>query len=85
MRIVKDAQAVRVKLGHTLQREGEALWRLFWQAVNQVNIGRRKADFTRMIEQGKDKLFILLAVHQTLDLFVEILHAHAQTVEAFRA
>jgi hypothetical protein len=38
-----------------------------------------------MVEQGKDKVFVLLAVHQTLNLFIEVLHAHAQAVEAFRA
>ena len=50
MRVVKDAQAVRTEFSHALQRKGEALRRLLWQAVNQVNIGRRKTDVTRMVE-----------------------------------
>ena len=50
VRIVNVAQTVRVEFSHALQREGEALRRLLWQAVNQVDIGRRKADITRVVE-----------------------------------
>lgn len=38
VRIVKDAQTVRVKLSHAFKRVGEALRRLLRQAVNQVYI-----------------------------------------------
>ncbi len=37
-----------------------------------------------MVNQSKDKIFILLAVYQTLHFFIEVLHAHAQAVETFR-
>ncbi|MNE03826.1 hypothetical protein D3C80_963390 [compost metagenome] len=36
-----------------------------------------------MVQQSKNKIFILLAVNQTLNLFVEVLDPHTQTVEAF--
>ena len=85
MRIVEYAQTIGVKLGHFLQRKGKTLRRLFRQAVNQIDIRRGKTNFTRMVEQGKDKRLILLAVHQPLNLFIEILHAHAQPVKAFRS
>ena len=85
MRVVKDAQTVRVQFRHTLQGKGETLRRLFRQAVNQVNVGGGKANLTRMVKQCKDELFILLAVNQTLHFFVEVLHAHAQPIKAFGA
>ena len=85
MRVVKDAQTVRVQFRHAFQGKGETLRRLLRQAVNQVNVGGGKANFTRMVKQRKDELFILLAVNQTLHFFVEVLHAHAQAIKAFGA
>jgi hypothetical protein len=38
-----------------------------------------------MVEQIKDERFVLLAVNQTLNLFIEVLHAHTQAVEALSA
>jgi hypothetical protein len=55
MRIVKDAQAVRVEFGHALQRKGEAFRRLLWQAVNQVNIGRGKPMSRAWLSKAKIK------------------------------
>ncbi|MNZ89500.1 hypothetical protein D3C78_1084270 [compost metagenome] len=37
-----------------------------------------------MVQQSKNKIFILLAVNQTLNLFVEVLDTHTQTVKTFR-
>ena len=85
MRIVEYAQTIGVELGHFLQRKGKTLRRLFRQAVNQIDIRRGKTNLTRVVEQGKDKRLILLAVNQPLNLFIEVLHAHAQPVEAFRS
>jgi len=50
VRIVKDAQTVRVELSHAFKRVGEALRRLLRQAVNQVYIRSGKADLSRMVE-----------------------------------
>ena len=50
VRVVKDAEAVRAEFSHALQRKGEAFRRLLWQAVNQVDVGRGKADVTCVVE-----------------------------------
>ena len=85
MRVVKHAQAVRVELGDLLQGEGKALRRLLRQAVDEVDIGRSKSNLPRMAKQVKDERFVLLAVNQTLNLFIEVLHTHTQAVETLSA
>ncbi|MNT28277.1 hypothetical protein D3C72_1639550 [compost metagenome] len=82
MRIVKDAQTIGIQLCHAFQREGEAFRRLFRQAVDQIDIGRGKTDFARVVQQRKNKFLILLAIDQALNLFVKVLHAHAQAIKA---
>ena len=85
MRVVKDTQTIGVQLRHAFQGKSETLRRLFRQAVNQVDVGGGKANLTRMVKQCQDEFFILLAVNQTLHFFVEVLHAHTQTIKALGA
>ncbi|MNV37055.1 hypothetical protein D3C71_1285580 [compost metagenome] len=82
VRVVKNAQAVRIQLSHAFQSEGEAFRRLLREAVNQVDIRGSKSDFARVVQQRKNKFLILLAIDQALNLFVKVLHAHAQAIKA---
>lgn len=74
VRIVKDTQAVGIELSHPLQGKGKAFRRLFWQTIDEVNVGRGKANLTRTINQCKDKLLVLLTVYRALNFFIEVLH-----------
>ena len=69
----------RIDLG---QRALEGLGRLLGQAVDQVHVDGGKAQLPCRCHQREHLLGRLHAVHGDLHLFVEVLHAEAQAVEA---
>ena len=74
--------AIGAHLQQLLQRAGKGLWRLLWQAVNQVQIDRVKAPRSCRLNQGHHLLHRLNAVNSLLHGRIEILHAKAQPVKS---
>ena len=67
---------------HSVDRRPERRACLPWEAVDQVDVDRRKSQPACMIEQRVRQLHRLHAVDGQLHGRVEVLHAHRQTVEA---
>ena len=85
MCIVKHAKAIGIECQYPLQRPGKAGWRLQGQAIDQVDADRAEALFTGACHQAENHLFVLYPVNPFLHRFIEILHAHAQTIESQRS
>ena len=82
VRIAVERDAVGFEREHFVERAVEAVERLLWQPVDQVEIHRAEAARTRFGDNLPGCLLALHAVHRALHVRVEILHADRQAVEA---
>ena len=73
---------VRSHRDHLVERSGEGLRRLQRQPVDQVDVDAVETALAAVVEEIFGLLVALVAVHDGLDLGREVLHTHAQPVEA---
>src|SRR5579862_1964621 len=79
--IAEHGNAVGAKRERLIDGGAETMRGLIWKAVNQINVDALKADFTSGYYQVARHFIWLDAVNGLLDLWLEILNAHAQAVE----
>jgi len=81
MRIAVKRDAIWPHLNHAIQRAMKTNNVLFGQAIDEVNVDRRKAVGTGGINGGSGFRFALNAIDRTLHLLIKILHAHTHAVK----
>src|SRR6266478_6288230 len=82
VRVAEESDAIRGEFENLIHGVGESDCRLEGKAVNQIDVDAIKAKIARGEEQVARHLVRLDAVHRLLHVGMEVLNAHAETVEA---
>src|SRR5216684_1781631 len=80
--VAEESYAVRGESENLIHGVGESDCRLVGKAVNQIDVDAIKAKIARGEEQVARHFVRLDAVHRLLHFGMEVLNAHAETVEA---
>src|SRR5215831_15444111 len=80
--VVEHRNAIRIHRDDLVDRIAEALDGLMRQPVNQIDVDAFKSDLARVIEQPSRVFVRLHSMDGLLYKRIEILDAHAQSVEA---
>src|SRR2546429_346355 len=81
-RIALFSYAIRSESKNLIHGVGKSVCRLVGKAVNQIDVDAIKAEIPRGEEQVAGHFVGLNAVHRLLHIGMEVLNAHAETVEA---
>src|SRR5690554_2628394 len=82
MGIVEHGETIGAHADHGIQRVGKAVFRLMWQAIDQVHIDRFEPQGTGLLKHPGGHLGGLDTVYRFLHTGINILYAEADTVEA---
>src|SRR6267378_5559045 len=82
VRVAKEGNAIRSESKNLIHGVGKSVCRLVGKAVNQVDIDAIEAELAGGEEQVARHFVRLNAMHRLLHIGVEVLNAHAETVEA---
>src|SRR5882762_7163471 len=82
VRVAEEGNAIGSESKNLIHGVGKSVRRLVGKAVNQIDVDAIKAEFAGGEEQIARHFVRLNAVHRLLHIGMEVLNAHAQTVEA---
>src|SRR5437588_2872496 len=82
VRVTEKGYAIRGQSKNLIHGVGKSICRLVGKAVNQIDVDTIEAEIARGEEQVARHFVRLNAVHGLLHIGVEVLNAHAETVEA---
>src|SRR5467141_4570472 len=82
VRIAEEGNAIRGESKNLIHGVGKCVCRLVGKAVNQIDVDAIEAEFAGGEEQVARHFVGLNAMHRLLHIGMEVLNAHAQTVEA---
>src|SRR5260370_1202466 len=82
VRVAEEGNAIRGEFKNLIHGVGKSVRRLVGKAVNQIDVDAIEAEIARHEEQVAPHFVRLNAVHRLLHVGMEILNAHAETVEA---
>src|SRR4051812_47172773 len=82
MSVAEYCQPVRTKLEHEVERVLKRHASLFRKSVNEIGIDALETQATRIFEQFPRMLERLYPAHGQLDIPVEVLNAHADSIES---
>src|SRR6266851_7016930 len=82
VRVAEESDAIRGESNNLIHGVGKRVCRLVGKAVNQIYVDAVEAEIARGEEKVARHLVGLDAVHRLLHIGVEVLNAHAETVEA---
>src|SRR5216684_2635328 len=80
--IAEESYAIRGEFKNLIHGVGKSVRRLVGKAVNQIDVDAIEAEIARDEEQVARHFVRLNAVHRLLHAGMEVLNAHAETVEA---
>src|ERR1700730_7548274 len=82
VRVAEEGNAIRSESKNLIHGVGKSVCRLVGKAVNQIDVDAIKAEFARGEEQVARHFVRLNAMYRLLHIGMEVLNAHAKTVEA---
>src|SRR6266851_7003066 len=82
VRVAEESDAIRGESNNLIHGVGKRVCRLVGKAVNQIYVDAVEAEIARGEEQVARHFVRLNAVHRLLHIGVEVLNAHAETIEA---